>query len=168
MPCKYLKKGHCNLENFIPYSHSAFVKMMKERFFQSSEITLRNIFNSRLEFGLINRCLRLNIWGHVLIGNAFSQVHISLLATLKLAVLKATLERVSCLELTAHPMNALTGPLTLKPLFHLLREVQGAQCPQKWKLLGRKNHLVVALCCQTDGNYAAFCCGHFDSSQLLL
>lgn len=77
MPCRYLKKSCCKNHSCKTWFHnqrkSAFVKLINERFFQSSEITLRDIFEQISGFGLLGPCF---------VRNAFrrlNQAHISLL-----------------------------------------------------------------------------------------
>lgn len=76
MPCNYLKKSFCMdhtcKASFHIQRNSTFVKIINGRFFQSPEITSRNIFNRRLQFGWMNRYLRLNFWGRVSSRIAFS------------------------------------------------------------------------------------------------
>lgn len=70
MPCKYLKKSFCMdhtcKASFHIQRNSTFVKIINGGF--SSHL----IFNSRLQFGWMNRYLQLNFWGRVLSRIAFS------------------------------------------------------------------------------------------------
>lgn len=94
----------------------------------------------------MNRYLQLNFWGRVLSRIAFSlsisgpYLTVRHKSPKKIGVLKTTLGRLLSGSQAAHcsPSNARTepdpGPLTLKGFIQSLREDQGAQCPQKWKL----------------------------------